>query len=87
MSRNIGQYVSTCDLCLWTKPWQHSLVGKLQLLSVPDAWWDMLSVDFVVELPESSGDGDQRKFDLEIRVITNENIIIPKMFHSCVLNK
>jgi len=30
-------------------------VGKLQLLSIPDARWDMLSVDFVVELSESSG--------------------------------
>jgi len=37
------------------KLWRHSLVGELQLLSVPDAQWDMLSVDFVVELPESSG--------------------------------
>jgi len=55
MSRYISQYVSTCDFCLRTKPWQHSLVGKLQLLSVPDAQWDTLSVDFVVELPESSG--------------------------------
>ena len=54
ISRYIGQYVSTCDLCLRTKPWQHSPVGKLQPLSVPDAWWDTLSVDFVVELPESS---------------------------------
>ena len=55
MSRYIGQYVSTCDLCLRTKPWQHSPVGELQPLSVPDAWWDTLSIDFVVELPESSG--------------------------------
>jgi len=55
MSRYIGQYVSTCDLCLRTKPWQHSPVGELQPLSVPDAWWDTLSVDFVVKLPESSG--------------------------------
>jgi len=55
MSRYIGQYVSTCDLCLQTKPWRHSPVGKLQPLSVPDAQWDMLSVNFVVELPESSG--------------------------------
>jgi len=55
MSRYIGQYVSTCDLCLWTKPWRHSPVSELQPLSVPDARWDMLSVDFVVELPESSG--------------------------------
>ena len=54
MSRYIGQYVSTCNFCLWTKPWQHSLVGELQPLSIPDTWWDILSIDFVVELPESS---------------------------------
>jgi len=55
MSRYIGQYVSTCDLCLWTKPWRHSPVGELQPLSVPDARWDTLSVNFVVKLLESSG--------------------------------
>jgi len=54
MSRYIGQYVSTCDLCLWTKPWRHSPVGELQPLSILDARWDTLSVNFVVELPESS---------------------------------
>jgi len=54
MSRYIGQYVSTCDLCLQTKPWRHSPVGELQPLSVLDARWDTLSVDFVVKLPESS---------------------------------
>jgi len=32
-------------------------------------------------------DGDQREFDLEIRVTTNGNLIIPEMFHSCALNK
>jgi len=32
-------------------------------------------------------DGDQREFDLETRVITNGNIIIPEMFHSYALNK
>jgi len=37
------------------KPWRHSPVGELQLLSVLDAQWDTLSVDFVVELLESSG--------------------------------
>jgi len=37
------------------KPWRHSPVGELQLLSIPDAQWDTLSVDFMVELPESSG--------------------------------
>jgi len=55
MSRYISQYISTCNLCLWTKPWRHSPVGELQLLSVPDAQWNTLSVDFMVELLESSG--------------------------------
>jgi len=55
MSRYIGQYVSICDLCLWTKPWRHSPVGELQLLSVLDAQWDTLSVDFMIRLLESSG--------------------------------
>jgi len=32
-------------------------------------------------------DGDQREFDLETRVITNGNLIIPEMFHGCALNK
>ena len=54
MSRYIGQYVSTCDFCLQTKPWRHSPVGELQPLSIPDARWDTLSVNFVVELLESS---------------------------------
>jgi len=55
MSRYNGQYVSTCDLCLQTKPWRHSPIGELQPLSILDARWDTLSVDFVVKLPESSG--------------------------------
>jgi len=55
MSRYISQYISTCDLCLQMKLWRHSSVGELQPLSVPDAQWDTLSVDFVVELTESSG--------------------------------
>jgi len=55
MSKYIGQYVSTYNLCLWTKPWRHSPVGELQLFSVLDEQWDMLSVNFVVELLESSG--------------------------------
>jgi len=55
MSRYIRQYVSTCDLCLRTKPIRQAPVGKLHSLQIPDLWWDTLSVDFVVELPLSSG--------------------------------
>jgi len=54
MSRYIRQYVSTCDLCLRTKPIRQAPVGKLHPLWIPDSQWDMLSVDFVVELLLSS---------------------------------
>jgi len=55
MSRYIRQYVSTCDLCLRTKPIRQALVGELHPLRILDSRWDTLSVDFVVELPLSSG--------------------------------
>jgi len=55
MSRYIGQYISTCDLCIRTKPIRQALVGELHPLRILDSQWDILSVDFVVELPLSSG--------------------------------
>jgi len=54
MSRYIGQYVSTCDLCLRMKPIRQAPVGKLHPLRIPDSRWDMLSMNSVVELPLSS---------------------------------
>ena len=51
MSRYIRQYVSTCDLCIRTKPIRQALVGELHPLQILDSRWDTLSVDFVVELP------------------------------------
>jgi len=55
MFRYIRQYVSTCDLCLRMKLIRQALVGELHPLRIPDSRWDTLSVDFVVELPLSSG--------------------------------
>jgi len=54
MSRYIGQYVSTCDLCIRTKLIRQALVGKLHPLQIPDSQWDMLSMDFIMELFLSS---------------------------------
>jgi len=52
--RYIGQYVSTCDLCLWTKPARSPPIGELHPLQILDKQWDTLSIDFVVELLTSS---------------------------------
>ena len=42
-------------MCLCTKVSHQPPVGELNPLPVPDAPWDMISVDFIVELPESEG--------------------------------
>jgi len=55
MSRYVGRYVSTCDMCLRTKSFQRPPIGELHPLPIPSAPWDTISVDFIVELPQSAG--------------------------------
>ena len=53
MSCYIGQYVKTCNLCLWTKAQCRPLIRELALLPILEFHWDTISVDFIIELPES----------------------------------
>jgi hypothetical protein len=55
MSRYIGIYVKHCDLCNQTKVQRRRPMGELHPSETPDAPWDRISVDFIVELPESHG--------------------------------
>ena len=55
MSRYVSRYVATCDSCLWTKVQHQRPTGELQLLPVPEEQWEVMSMDFIVELPESGG--------------------------------
>ena len=55
MLRYIGQYVSTCNLCLYTKSTRHLPTDKLHPLPVLKEQWNILSINFVVELPRSKG--------------------------------
>ena|ERR1700720_4685238 len=55
MSRYIGQYVKTCDLCLWTTIPQRQPLGELHPLTIPKSRWEVISVDFIVELPDAHG--------------------------------
>jgi hypothetical protein len=53
MSCYIGIYVKHCDLCNWTKVQCRRPNGELHPSETPEAPWDTISVDFIVELPES----------------------------------
>jgi hypothetical protein len=55
MSRYIGQYCKACNLCLRTKAQKRKPFGELHPLPVPEGRWDVVSVDFIVELPNSHG--------------------------------
>ena len=55
MSRYIGKYVSTCNMCLQTKSICQPPSGELHPLPILNAPWDTASVDFITELLESNG--------------------------------
>ena len=55
MSRYVGQYTKTCDICLRMKAQRCQPMGELQPLLIPEARWDTVSVNFIVELPEAHG--------------------------------
>jgi hypothetical protein len=55
MSWYVSQYMSTCDLCLQMKAQHHLPIGELQPLPVLEGHWETISVDFIIELPESGG--------------------------------
>jgi transposase InsO family protein len=55
MSRYIGIYVKHCNLCNRTKVQHRQPFSELHPSETPEAPWDVISVNFIVELPESHG--------------------------------
>jgi hypothetical protein len=55
MSCYISIYIKHCDLCNQTKVQRRRPFGELHPSETPEAPWDVISVDFIVELPKSHG--------------------------------
>jgi hypothetical protein len=55
MSRDVKRYVSTCDICQKSKPRRHAPIGLLQPIPIPSHPFEVVSMDFIPELPNSDG--------------------------------
>lgn len=53
MTTMVKQYVEGCDTCQRMKNRNQTPYGPLQLLPVPEAPWDTITIDFIVHLPPS----------------------------------
>jgi hypothetical protein len=53
LKKAINDFVQSCLVCQQAKPDRSKLSGLLQPLSVPDGAWQVISLDFVEELPIS----------------------------------
>ena len=55
MGRYITKYMKGCDLCNQTKTFPVAPVGKLMPNHIPYCWWQFISVNLIMELPQSHG--------------------------------
>ena len=55
MLHYIGQYCKACDMRLRIKAQKCKPFSELHPLKIPEEQWDIVSVDFITELPDSNG--------------------------------
>jgi hypothetical protein len=68
----IGLYVKMCDLCNWMELQHCWPSGELQPSETPEEWWDVVSINFVVGLPDS------HSYDVIMNIVDN----VSKQAHS-----
>jgi hypothetical protein len=51
MSKDIREYVTTCDICQKTKAKRHAPVGLLRPIPIPSKPFEVITMDFIPELP------------------------------------
>lgn len=53
MGREVRKFISTCDICQKAKPKRHAPFGMLRPIPIPSRPFEMISMDFIPELPMS----------------------------------
>ena len=55
LEQNVREYVLTCQTCAQWKSSSVKKIGKLMPIPVPEECWQVVTMDFIVGLPESDG--------------------------------
>ena len=55
MKRDVVKYVKTCHRCQVNKPYRKRTSAPLQLMPIPETPWEVISLDFITNLPKSKG--------------------------------
>jgi transposase InsO family protein len=58
MSKEIKNYVRSCDICQKVKPRRHAPLGLLNSIPIPERPFEVISMDFITELPMTKGGYD-----------------------------
>jgi hypothetical protein len=74
MSRDLKRYVSSCDICQKAKPRRHAPTGLLQPIPIPTQPFEVISMDFIPELPKS---GEFDNILVIVDKLTKYSIFIP----------
>ena len=55
MSRSIKAFISACNICQKSKPRRHAPVGLLCPIPIPTCPFEVVTMDFIPDLPNSNG--------------------------------
>jgi hypothetical protein len=58
MSKDIREFVTTCDICQKSKIKRHAPIGMLNPIPIPSSPFEVISMDFIPELPKTKSGYD-----------------------------
>ena len=80
MRKFVSDYCTTCDPCARAKPSRHKPYGLLKQLPIPERPWESISLDFIVELPETTSNLDSNTYNAILVIVerlTKMAVFIP----------
>jgi hypothetical protein len=54
MKRRVREYVEKCNDCWLNRPLRHEPYGEMQIMEIPSKPWEIIALDWIVKLPEST---------------------------------